>query len=362
MNTEATNAKITVAIDDGSGNIAFAYNAADGSVKSGIRKSIIQKGGAFSAVGAASGHTWMDANGDGYTAEETENPIDTCSIDYQTSIANRALVLDTLTNYANLAGKTVDIGVTLPAGVFFLPDGRNTPNAELIERKKANLKTAMTNRAGLNAPIIDSVTVFPEAIPAFFYAATDEYGEARPEFKDVSRAIVADVGQFTCDLALLEIKQSANDVRNMSITKLKTTEHGVHCLHNSLREKLSNRQMPQTVGADTMTRATIEQLISRGFLGSAFNSEHAMANRVDIREDIQAATMELNQLIRKDLKELHSAMTNIDVIILVGGGAHLLKDVVNSDRNDVNWGQYVYTPKNPEMAVVLGIHQLMERK
>ncbi|MGL5267726.1 MAG: plasmid segregation protein ParM domain-containing protein, partial [Plesiomonas shigelloides] len=199
---KATSEVVTVAIDDGSGNVAYAYSTPDNTLKTGIRKSLVQKGDGLSLTGNISRHTWTDtATGEIYMADKTEQPIDTCSASYQTSLANRTLVIDTLANYAGLAGKRLNIGVTLPAGSFFLPMS-NKPNMELINRKKENLMALMENNSGVtSAPIIESVKVLPEAIPAYFYAATSKDGDIKPEFANVRRAIVADIGQFTCDLA-----------------------------------------------------------------------------------------------------------------------------------------------------------------
>ena len=356
---KATSDTLTVAIDDGSGNVAYAYSTPDNTLKTGIRKSLVQKGDGFSLTGNISRHTWTDtATGEIYTADETDQPIDTCSTSYQTSPANRTLVIDTLANHAGLAGKRLNIGVTLPAGSFFLPMS-NKPNMEFIARKKENLMALMENNSGATtAPVIESVKVFPEAIPAYFYAATSKDGNIKPEFADVRRAIVADIGQFTCDLALIDVRLNAADqTRSVNITKLRTTEHGVHRMHKSLCVHLENRNIKQTRNATAMTRTAIEELIKRGFIGSAFAGVES--SRVDITGEIQAATAELNQLIREDLHALHQTMNDIDVIILVGGGAHLLKDVANSDDPNTGWGQVVYIPENPEMAIVLGVYQMM---
>ncbi|MGL4927518.1 MAG: plasmid segregation protein ParM domain-containing protein [Plesiomonas shigelloides] len=351
---------LTVAIDDGTGNVAYAYSTPDNTLKTGIRRSLVQKGDSFSLTGNISRHTWTDtATGEIYTADETDQPIDTCSTSYQTSPANRTLVIDTLANHAGLAGKRLNIGVTLPTRSFYLP-GSNQRNMVRFGRKKENLMALMENNSGATTPpIIESVTVYPEAIPAYFYAATDKNGDIRPEFADVRRVIVADIGQYTCDLAMLEIFINDNGYgRSLNISKLRTTEHGIHRMHDSLRVHLDNRDIKQTCNATAMTRTAIEELIKRGFIGSAFAG--AESSRIDITGEIKAATAELNQLIREDLHALHQTMHDIDVIILVGGGAHLLKDVANSDDPNTGWGQVVYTPENPEMAIVLGVYQMMK--
>lgn len=350
---------LTVAIDDGSGNVAYAYSI-DNTLKTGIRKSLVQYG--YTLSGNCSRHTWTDIDtGEIYTADETDQPIGTCSTIYQTSVVNRTLVIDTLANHAGLAGKRLNIGVTLPAGSFFLPMS-NKPNMEFIARKKENLMALMENNSGATtAPVIESVKVFPEAIPAYFYAATSKDGDIKPEFANVKRVIVADIGQFTSDLAMLDIFINEDGhFRSVNITKRRTTENGVQRMHDSLRSRLENLNVKQARNAAAMTRSSIEEVMRRGFIGSAFAG--AESSRVDITGEIQAATAELNQLIREDLHALHQTMHDIDVIIIVGGGAHLLKDLVNSDDPNIGWGQVVYIPEKPEMAIVLGIYQIMKWK
>ncbi|WP_035604555.1 ParM/StbA family protein [Edwardsiella tarda] len=342
-----------VACDDGSGNISFAFTNENEQITTGIRPSIVQKGDAYSADGLTSSHAWIDDKGEVYTAvSDSISPENTCDPQYQTSAANRALVLDTLSHTAKLAGKKVMLGVTLPAGHFFR---NNKPDQNLIERKRQNLLSHMENANGdTDAPEIVAVHVYPEAIPAYVHTTTSEQGTILTKFADVSRAIVVDVGQFTCDLALIGI-QEQDGRRNMQITNLHTSEHGVHQLHNSLRAKLAAKNLARLQHPENLTRNAIETLIERGFIGSPMKKEA----QIDLTPEITAAKRELAEQIRSDLRTLHRDLADVDVVILVGGGAHLLREFACSEDPAIGWHDVVIVPEKPEMAVVLGVHRMM---
>lgn len=347
---------ILLSCDDGSGNIAFTYINDKGELVEGIRPSIVQKGDMLTLDGMNSVHAWADANtGEVYTAEiGATQPENTCDPLYQVSAANRTLVIDTLAHNAKLAGKKVILGCTLPAGAFYK---NMRQNKELVEQKRKNLLTKMVNQDGaLQSPDILSVSIYPEAIPAFFYVSTNEKGRLLPEYSDIERVIVVDVGQFTCDIAQLAIS-TENGTRNINLENMLSTENGIHVLHNNLRSKLTAKNIDRLQQPDRLTRAQLETLIERGYVGSS----KVIEKRVDITGEIDAARRELSMTIRNDIRTMCRELATVDTLILVGGGAHLLKGIANSDDPHAAWHDSVEIPDRPEMAIVRGVHRMMQQ-
>lgn len=340
---------VLVAIDGGSGNIAVRYIKDDGSEKQFIMRSVIRRGH-LQQGSKESTSTWRTENGEVYSVTSTGSRmdlVDTCDPQYQISDANRVLVIDALVK-AGLEDRDIILADTLPADQFY---GENGINFERIEAKKKSLMKPVTNYTGkVKPPRIIEVKIWPEAVPAFVSASVADDGSDNPAMEGVRHSIVVDIGRFTCDLAMLD---DNDDV----ISRL-TTENGIHIMIKRFQALLIEHEQELGISeAKEINPAALDAIIQNGYIGS---SVAAMASkRINIEKLVQIAAQELATLIRNDIRALHRNLSDIDVLLVVGGGANWLGGKLSYLPNYAEeWHQYVYIPEQPEMAVVRGVHLL----
>jgi len=340
---------VLVAIDGGSGNIAVRYLNDDGKAHQFIMRSVIRRGH-LQQGSKESNSTWHTAEGELYSVTSTGTRmdlVDTCDPQYQISDANRVLVVDALVK-AGLEGRDIILADTLPADQFY---GENGINHERIEAKKKSLMLPVKNYTGkVTPPRILEVKIWPEAVPAFVSASIADDGSENPAMEGVRHSIVVDIGRFTCDLAMLD---DNDDV----ISRL-TTENGIHMLIKRFHALLmEHEQELGIVEAKEINPAALDTIIENGYIGS---SAPAMASkRINIEKLVKIAAQELAGLIRSDIRALHRNLSDIDVLLVVGGGANWLGGKLSYLPNFAEeWHQYVYIPEQPEMAVVRGVHLL----
>jgi plasmid segregation protein ParM len=344
-----------VAVDDGSGNIAVAYEDEQGNYHEHSQPSLIERG-----VGAAFGqsgvHAW-DADGERYTTKAyATNPISTLDPDYQVSPASRVLVNDAFTR-AGLGGKLCSIGCTLPVNQYYMPreTGDDPHNWERIKAKEDSLRKAVTSLNGTTTPpTILHVAVYPEAIPAYIYCAYAERAgedrEAIGEYPERHRTLVVDLGEFTADLAVLA---TGNEVVSYA-----THEHGVHKMVSHFRTALirdSSRLGLFDVAA--MPAGDLKLAIERGYIGSDLTTPAAIAARIDVSPQIKEAADELNRLLLEDIRTLtRGQLKSMTRVVFVGGGANLLREHAKG------WHEAVDIPNEPEAAIVRGVYLLLEQQ
>lgn len=340
---------VLVAIDGGSGNIAVTYVKDDGTEHQFIMRSVIRRGH-LQQGSKESTSTWRTENGDLYSVTSTGSRmdlVDTCDPQYQISDANRVLVIDALVK-AGLEGRDIILADTLPADQFY---GENGINLERIEAKKQSLMKPVTNYTGqVTPPRIVKVMIWPEAVPAFISASVTDKGEANPAMEGVRHSIVVDIGRFTCDLAMLD---DNDDV----ISRL-TTENGIHIMIKRFHALLMENEKQLGINeAKEINPAALDTIIQNGYIGSSVAA--MSAKRINIEKLVQIAAQELSTLIRNDIRSLHRNLSDIDVLLVVGGGANWLGGKLSYLPNFAEeWHQYVYIPEKPEMAVVRGVHLL----
>lgn len=337
-----------VALDDGSGNIAYAFFDQEGELFEGYTPSIIERGLGFGTNGTSEG-AWTTADGSTYTVRHSAvAPENTCNRDYQISNANRVLVYDTLAS-AGLGGHTIAVGCTIPTTQYYnRNDAKNPIDLELVARKKASIMEAPKNVTGVkSAPVIESVTVFPEAIPAYIYVAMKSNGEMLPEFANDTKTLVVDLGRFTNDLALIG--------PGCEVIDFQTTNNGVAVLleqfHSLLHREAATLGM---TAIKDLSITDVETIFRRGYIGSSNESAAAIKARIDVSELVAEAKKHLNDLVFADIREItDNNLFTLDRIVFVGGGAYYLGDLSKQ------WLHTVTIPDRPEMAVVRGVHRLL---
>lgn len=344
-----------VAVDDGSGNIAVAYENERGDYEEHSQPSLIERG-VGAAFGQAGVHAW-DADGERYTTKAyATNPISTLDPDYQISPAARVLVNDAFAR-AGLGGKLCSIGCTLPVNQYYMPleTGEDPHNWERIKAKEDSLKKAVTSLNGSSTPpTILHVSVYPEAIPAYIYCAyaerTGEDREQIGEYPERHRTLIVDLGEFTADLAVLA---TGNEV-----VSYETHEHGVHRMVEHFRTLLiRDASRLQLFDVAAMPAADLKIAIERGYIGSDLSTPAAIAARVDVSAQIKEAADELNRLLMEDIRTLtRGQLKSLTRVVFVGGGANILREHAKQ------WHEVVDIPAEPEMAIVRGVYLLLEQE
>uniref|UniRef100_UPI0022E08646 ParM/StbA family protein n=1 Tax=Aeromonas sp. Y318-3 TaxID=2990509 RepID=UPI0022E08646 len=311
-----------VAVDDGSGNINVAYTDAEGFMVEYSQPSLVEADVAASMADELNGSVWTTSDHNYTVRRTTQSPISTLAPDYQISDASRVLVVDTLVK-AKLGGQLLAIGCTLPVNQYYKgKTGGDRLNEERIKAKQASLKKAVTSTFGAaKPPRILSVSVYPEALTAYYYCA---YG-ARPgedvgKYPDVHTTLVVDLGEFTCDLAIIT---TGNEIQDIA-----TYEHGVHRMverfHALLMRDSIELGLPDLSNASS---PTLKTLIERGYIGSNATTPDAIAKRIDVTRQINEAADSLNELILDGIHKIlrvHEAV--LTRVVFVGGGAHLLRE------------------------------------
>ncbi|MBS6033950.1 MAG: ParM/StbA family protein [Pantoea sp.] len=345
------NKAVLVAVDAGSGNVALTY-AEEGTGRwiTSVTPSLILEGHQQSFA-AESQSTWLttDANGKerAYTVMKKGYDLyDTCDPNYQVSPAHRVLIADAL-NRAGLGGRDVIIGETLPVNQFYSAMG--VINEARIREKVASLKTPVKNyRDGSEPANIIHVEVFPEAVPAIVSAQADN-----PELADAEQTLVVDLGRFTCDIALVD--------KDLMPVKKASYEHGVQKMiervHALLPEFEAN--LGKSFGASDLSVDSVDAIIRQGYIGSRLES--AKSKRIDISEVINQAASELAEKIWQDVRALHRNTRDVDVVLVVGGGANYIAGKLPGlTDHTADWHDVVVVPNNPEMAIARGVYLALQ--
>jgi plasmid segregation protein ParM len=345
---------ILVAVDGGSGNISISFDL-DGKNKIASIPARIRQGNA-QTTDKESPNTWHTVNEHGENAlysvvKRGTDLIDTCDPDYQISAAHRVLVVNALAEMG-LGGRDIIIGETLPANQYY---GRESINHKRISAKVNSLMQAISSYTGeLKTPRILGVKVYPEAVPAVFSASVNSDGVVDPRWARVKGKLVVDIGRFTCDIVYL-------DENNNVVAKF-TSENGVHTMLKDIHEMLINDAEKLGIrDAVSIQLDAIDGFIrdGNGKIASGWDDSDA----INITPYIERAAARLTHAIQSDIRSCWRDLLEVDVIIVVGGGANYvagkLAYLKEQDLKTV-WGRPVHVPDYPESSIVCGVHMVMK--
>lgn len=341
---------IPVAVDDGSGNIAYKFKDDEGNVFEGISPSCVVPGVLPDLCGGVSDQTWTTEEGASYTVTiNNTQQVNTCNKDYQVSPANRVLVHNSIAR-AGLSGQLVHLGCTLPTAQFYTGDPEKPIAVERIGEKRDNLMKSIVNVSNvLSAPTIDAVKVFPEAIPAYIYCSINEDGTAAEGYPEEHLTLVVDLGRYTCDMALIST--------GYQVSKFSTTENGVHIMCDRFRKLLArNANLININDIDSFSNNQIDQIIDRGYIGSTLETESAIAARKDVSHIVNDSKAQLADIIYKDIIAIVGDLSTLTRIVFVGGGANWLRE------ESAKWFHTVDIPSEPEKAIVRGTYFMLAQE
>ncbi|KMJ46681.1 hypothetical protein AB204_02350 [Xenorhabdus khoisanae] len=345
---------ILVAVDAGSGNIAIRFER-NGEIENHIIPARVRQGNAQS-MALEAGTSWETEGDHGenvvFSVVSGGNDlVNTCDPNYQSSPAHRALVINALAQLG-LGGQEIILADTLPINQFYSDLGKI--DQKRINAKRNSLMKRINNVSGqYKAPHIIDVMVYPEAVPAYVSASVTPDMKANPELEGAESIMVVDVGRFTCDIAVLD--------KTHQIVRRGTFEHGVYMMLDRVHALLQeNAEKLNIAEPKEIHLESIDTFIRQGYIGSRLKS--AADKRIKIDEIVQQAAEEFAEIIRNDIRNVHRNLSDIDVLILVGGGANLIGGKLEYLKNcTTEWGCPVYIPDHPEYAIVRGVHIAFKR-
>lgn len=264
-------------------------------------------------------------------SDDTPERTDTAS--YQLSPLNLVLVHESL-RQAGLGGSAVILGCTLPINQFFELGLGGKPNLARIEAKKAHLKSAIENRAGLPLAIIKDVIVFPEALPAAVDVMCELHdGDLiyKDQFADNQRVCCVDVGGHSVDIVVFETHTRnvlAQDCIESGVIKI------VDALQNSMMTLLKETRPIERSIAEA-------SLLKREYDG------------IDLSGAIAQASSALASKVVSTLERLASKRTT-DYFLVVGGGAELVADKVRAYA-----GEKTIVPAKADESIARGIAMML---
>lgn len=257
------------------------------------------------------------------------NPEDTRFSGFPTSALDLVLVHHGLRT-AGFAGEKVKIATGLPVDAYFLGDTEQ--NTVLIEAKRKNLARQVQCGSHAVANITDNVVV-AEAIAAYFDTMLDLEGEPTEYYEDFRNSTVGviDIGGKTTDCAVILPGADSIDMQRTG-----SSDIGVLSMYDAINARIKAKEDFE------LTPNKIETMIRTKTL-------RAGGEEIDVTDLVND---ELKKLSEKIFSAIHPKIgkgRDLEHILIVGGGAHLLKSYMKTHY------KHAIIPKLPEFANARGM-------
>lgn len=349
MNAKTATAESTnvcfVGCDDGHDSIKLtARRLGDKSptIKLVMPSKVVRGARAVSLSGDNGAGGVYTAAGETYTVADAlsgNDVIDTRTIGYPTHSINRILVQDALIR-AGLGGQDVRLVTSLPVTDYY----RNgTPNAELIDAKRANIiSDDIKPMSSSNKPanIVDH-RIACEAVSAIYDMAIKDDGSDDTDFfrlLDTAPIGVIDIGGKTIDLAVVYLD---NGVPQIDMGRTSSIDYGMLRL-----QELIKRELATAHGVDELSPRMLFRVLSEKKLMLSGEDR-------DVSKEVQSAIAKIMPDMNDRLRASWGRAQDLFKIVVVGGGAHLL-------AGEIKQGLYQHAeqPKEPEYANARGMLKL----
>lgn len=242
--------------------------------------------------------------------------------DYPFSPMNRTIVNHAL-RLAGLGGKKLRIATGLPLSVYYQG---SDPNAEVIARKDRSIMTPVACIDGSAMPLIVEHKVFPEGLSAWVDYALGDDGRLRA---DPNESVgVIDIGGRTTDVAVVL------PGRRIDHARCGSADIGVLNVVEQVRVAL-------------LKRFNVEMSGSQIELGLKTRSIKMWGKVLDIGTEIDEAVAQVTDGVLREVSRRLGQAVDLDRVLLVGGGAHLFRDVEKRYP-------HVVVPEHPEYANARG--------
>jgi len=320
----------TVVVDEGSAQIKVIWiDDKTKKIESLVIPSMVGDEAGTDAVGNVLDSSYTIGKNEYFVSPNLREPITTKNEKYQVSEENRVLVHEALRK-AGFGGKKLNIMSTLPVSQFFQGDGRRA-NSEWIDEKKRNLMNSVQNINGLPLAQIESCSVAPESIPAWFDVAIDETGFWDEKLADSQLVMVVDIGGRTTDLSIVDGLGAPERKHSINL--------GVFDIANEL-----TRIMIEEKKAKSLPRAHIDAVLRTG--------SYREINCIDMIK--LASERVMKRILRKMSEYEHDSMV-FNHILYVGGGAALIGEDLAIEYG--NKGRS-HIPDNPDLSVARGLMKI----
>lgn len=259
-------------------------------------------------------HPCYESDGQRFTVDENLHDVETARFDgYPLSAMNRAIVNHAIRTAALKAPALLERPLHLTTGLplrAFYSNGK--PNKDYIEKKKAALMQPIVSLDGSPMPRIARHEVFAEGLAAWIDWAVDDQMKLREDALEMRVGII-DVGGRTTDVAVVLPGRQIDHVRSGS------SEIGAHNVMETMKSELLKKFEVQ------VTQQQAEKAMS--------GQVKMWGKMTDVSDLAQRAVRETSEMILRDINRRLGGGADLDVVLLVGGGAHLFGCLSEVFRN-----------------------------
>jgi plasmid segregation protein ParM len=258
-----------------------------------------------------------ETEGRKFTADPSLVGEDTRFDGFHLSALNRVAVHHGL-HLAGLVGQEVTLVAGLPVGDFFRDGIRN---ADLVERKKANLAVPVESFVpgaahGRSSVRIAKATICAQAAAAWVDRVYDESLARRPDIEPDAAVGVVDVGGRTTDITVVlggrAIDQGRSATENVGVLDI-----------NARLDQLVRKQFEFD---EPLPAALYERAVATG-------SITLFGQAQDVSELVRQAISDVDQRIERLVRRMLGSAAELQKVVFVGGGAELLKALAGRYRN-----------------------------
>lgn len=288
-------------------------------------------------------------DGDTYTVNQTLSRFEnTRNEEYPTSKLSKALVYQAL-RLAEPKTRTLKIGSGLPVDRFYSGPNKSM-NKNLLAAKKQNLLSMQNvynkydQLHGIPQLEIAKHVVLCEANAAYYDILFNDEGTELSQIAKETEiyqygAAVIDIGGRTTDCVVVNPGgNSLNGARSGTI------DVGILAMQDELRQELKT-----TYGWNFISEAQLSNAMLTGMYGAG-------PNKTDISAHIDKHKQRLFSRIENFIESTIGDASDVPAIILVGGGAYTVGDLVRKRYNNI------ITPDDVEFSNARGFYKLYKFK
>lgn len=322
-----------IAVDNGYADQKVAYWAKDESGNNVIAELLLPSRAQMGAInisidGKSSGVYEID--GDAWTVgNDVTEPESIRGQKYAYSELNTVLVNHSLIA-SGFSGKKVRIATGLPFDHFYKNSEINT---DLLNKVRASLKTPVKPRGDSAVALIAAHEIYPESTAAFVdYAVDMKTGEMTIEIE--TGLAVVDIGGNTTDITYINPDNTINTNRSGS------RQLGVL----NVRDRLG-RLIKENFKVDELRDAQLDKALRTGIC-RIFGQDQNVSAQID------SAKRESVKKLMNYVEEILGDAADLDLVLFVGGGAEILKDVIKEYP-------HAKVPERPQFANARGMLKYM---
>lgn len=320
-----------IGVDDGYAAIKVAWFGTDGKIQTLAVPSRATFGLSQRNTAGEVQNGYAVESGATFTVSHLVAGEDTRTPDYPVSDLNRVLVHHAL-EQAGFGGRPVRIGTTLPPGHLFKETGKND---KLEQAKKASLLRPVRSLSGKMLADIIEHEVYPEATVAMVDYCFDDNGNTVNEIHGA--VAVVDIGGRTTDIAVI-LPDGVIDRARM-----RTENVGVLNVIDNLRDKIVDEY--DLDGSDAGS-IDFDLAVRTGSL-----TLHG--RQTDITGAREEAINVVGSRILQNVANKIGGGASLHTVLFVGGGAELMKAVIQRYPNSVVHPQ-------PQFANARGVLKAMK--